>query len=1257
MAPRNALFIFLSSLCITFDRIFHLKSHHTFSFRSDRIVPERHTFTRDSHDYLLYEMLLQSTMDTEDDMADRRAGHEWEWETRWMDLGPAPASRWPSLILSEVALHIVDPMPWSSISLLRGYTGDRSSPKHHASMDATHATANKLTEHLCRIQTTWSDLLATKDRFWSSDKRGIQRNLMLYSASPVRQTLRKTQILEIQYTLGSPPRKIDRPPRRTPRLHQNRTHVVVVGPYLGQPGQDNSRTDDSWTIHSNHGMSLDYSSTVARQERVQPSIDIVFHILQLDAPMKFDGKMGSIPEGVDPFSFLAPRHFLFVFPIGLSTPSRLPRAKICQPFLAFPMRFEQGDIGIEGADSRQSWVIDSTRRMDKVEKTRQECRTYKYKKAISIPDTDSDLSPPPHRTNKPRTSTALEPLAQLSRGCFSCFPCLFPPPLDLQSFVFPKPSHSLGKLANPYSPTIMRYISAIAALGAAQAVAAGSGAFRPLQPIQVRQEPEVTSSIGPPSSASIPSASNGQPSSIPSASNGQPSSIPSASNGQPSSIPSASNGQPSSIPSASIPSASNGQPSPSIPSASNGQPSPSIPSASIPSASNGQPSSSSVQSSASSAQSSASSAQSSASSAQSSASSAQSSASSAQSSAGSSADTTSSAGPSTSSIGPSVWSSTSTFTSSIPSSADSATSSIPSSASSAPSSASDASSQSGTPTSSISPDPTGPVNDNPATIGNFAYVGCVGSPDGFPSFEPIESSDAMSIEICASAADGAYRFFGVNGRDCFGGENLASARTLPDALCDIACPGNPAQDCGGSLAQGLVRRQGLPSTILLTVYVRIEGGPGVTETETVTGIVTDTDTVTDTVTGTVTNTVTGTVTTVITQTTTATDANGSVTTATETITKTLCPTCGPCYGPWCPKPLPTPGPEPCRGDDCYKKIICYGDWCHYDYPCHGDWCHRRIVCKDNHCFPDRCDSGDCHKKVWCEGDHCKYTKCKGDECYKKKLVCYGDHCAWKPCHGDECKINWVCHDERECRPEPCTAKITTASPSLPASTASPNLLAMTASLESPVIPESPVSLVSPAILESLVSLASPATLESLVSPESLASPATLESLVSLVSLASPATLESLVSPESLASPATLESPVIPESPESLASPAILESLVSLVSPAILESPESLASPATLESLVSLASPAILESPASLENLASPVSLENLPGQPGEPEPEHSHVVVAGADKAIASIGVMVLAAAVFGVLFSSCDDLVVTPAMALLFGVVRLFGG
>ncbi|KAL2210540.1 hypothetical protein CC79DRAFT_515192 [Sarocladium strictum] len=127
----------------------------------------------------------------------------------------------------------------------------------------------------------------------------------------------------------------------------------------------------------------------------------------------------------------------------------------------------------------------------------------------------------------------------------------------------------------------------------------------------------------------------------------------------------------------------------------------------------------------------------------------------------------------------------------------------------------------------------------PDTLGDFALFGCVGSSAGFPTFERKQSSGSMDLGLCAGLCDGRA-FFGVHDTECYCGDEIDDANTsrVPIDQCDIQCPGDENEFCGGDRI--LQRRQAISNAILLTVYVSIEGAPVVTATVTSSSVITTT---------------------------------------------------------------------------------------------------------------------------------------------------------------------------------------------------------------------------------------------------------------------------------------------------------------------------------------------------------------------------------------------------------------------------------
>ncbi|KAL6915028.1 hypothetical protein FSST1_012788 [Fusarium sambucinum] len=162
----------------------------------------------------------------------------------------------------------------------------------------------------------------------------------------------------------------------------------------------------------------------------------------------------------------------------------------------------------------------------------------------------------------------------------------------------------------------------------------------------------------------------------------------------------------------------------------------------------------------------------------------------------------------------------------------------------------------------------------PSDIGVFSLFGCVGSTAGFPSFELVQSSGSMDLNACATFCDGSA-YFGVHDTSCYCGDDIDAANTRRVNLeqCDIECPGDDTQLCGGeSRSNKLWVRQNVPSSQLLTVYVAAEAA--VTVTDSATQAVTDKETTITTFTTTVT---------------------GATAITTEAVTATLVCVSGKCY--------------------------------------------------------------------------------------------------------------------------------------------------------------------------------------------------------------------------------------------------------------------------------------------------------------------------------------------------------------------------
>ncbi|KAI6784557.1 uncharacterized protein J7T54_006602 [Emericellopsis cladophorae] len=300
---------------------------------------------------------------------------------------------------------------------------------------------------------------------------------------------------------------------------------------------------------------------------------------------------------------------------------------------------------------------------------------------------------------------------------------------------------------------------------------------------------------------------------------------------------------------------------------------------------------------------------------------------------------------------------------------------------------------SSTTSSGANPTETALVPGFPEQLGDFRFFGCLASSENFPTFELIASSDEMSLDVCAASCPG--RFMGVYNTDCYCGDEVNSDDTqrVANSQCDVACPGNELEACGGLAGAGAVaRRQSVPLSVLLSVYIRFRDSAvtsGAVPTGTMTAAPTGTSTITETITDTLTITSCAPE---------VTDCPiGQVTTTTYTTE-------------YCPEPTS-------KAKVWHEKVlICYGDYCAPQLAC-TDCAKHRVVCEGDVCHPEVCTDDEYYKKVVCHGDDCVYPTCEGDDCLKK-VVCYGDHCIPAKCYGDECEKNLVCHGD-ECLHETC----------------------------------------------------------------------------------------------------------------------------------------------------------------------------------------------------------------------------------------------
>ncbi|RBR18066.1 hypothetical protein FVER53590_04312 [Fusarium verticillioides] len=254
----------------------------------------------------------------------------------------------------------------------------------------------------------------------------------------------------------------------------------------------------------------------------------------------------------------------------------------------------------------------------------------------------------------------------------------------------------------------------------------------------------------------------------------------------------------------------------------------------------------------------------------------------------------------------------------------------------------------------------------PDSIDAFALFGCVGSVDGFPTFELAQSDTSMDLDQCSTLCQGRA-YFGVYDTDCYCGDEIdgeETARTELDS-CDIECPGDVTQFCGGDAQRRRMhRRQTIPSDRLLTVYVAA-GGQTEIVTDEVTRTITDQSTFITTI---------------------ATTVAGPATTATERVVYIFVEAdCGACNGQW----VYIPEVCDCQGGFQYVPYFCFGGSCsgktvYKSEECHDWWNHKDFFIPAD-C--EECSGGEIIYKPW-ENSWGTPENCKPEEI----PACEGHRC-------------------------------------------------------------------------------------------------------------------------------------------------------------------------------------------------------------------------------------------------------------------------
>ncbi|RKL27775.1 hypothetical protein BFJ72_g12903 [Fusarium proliferatum] len=207
----------------------------------------------------------------------------------------------------------------------------------------------------------------------------------------------------------------------------------------------------------------------------------------------------------------------------------------------------------------------------------------------------------------------------------------------------------------------------------------------------------------------------------------------------------------------------------------------------------------------------------------------------------------------------------------------------------------------------------------PGDVGGFSLFGCAGSTAGFPTYTFAESSQSMDLNVCAGLCEGRA-YFGVHDTACYCGDVYDFDSTVFYNLdqCDIECPGDKTQFCGGEVENKLRARQAISSNILLTLYARAEAV--VSLAESVTQTVTNQETIATTFT---------------------TVASGE-SIATEVVTATLVCVDGKCHSS-SSKNVAIYIFVEINGSDCD------GQWVYISEPCPGGQQYIPHLCSDRKC--------------------------------------------------------------------------------------------------------------------------------------------------------------------------------------------------------------------------------------------------------------------------------------------------------------------
>ncbi|RBR23198.1 uncharacterized protein FIESC28_03940 [Fusarium coffeatum] len=112
---------------------------------------------------------------------------------------------------------------------------------------------------------------------------------------------------------------------------------------------------------------------------------------------------------------------------------------------------------------------------------------------------------------------------------------------------------------------------------------------------------------------------------------------------------------------------------------------------------------------------------------------------------------------------------------------------------------------------------------NLEVIGDFTFLGCLDSPDGYPSFDLVATSDDMTPSNYISLTTDRL-YVGIYDRSCYASDSLKSTSLVDEGRCNTPCHNASLLFCGGlveandALQRRSRFRRDAPLDVLLTLY-------------------------------------------------------------------------------------------------------------------------------------------------------------------------------------------------------------------------------------------------------------------------------------------------------------------------------------------------------------------------------------------------------------------------------------------------------